>query len=106
MSADLTVIWWRDIPAQVTAKSGRQVVRAELETRFQTAIDRAAMVAGLSGTDEYLSHWRRTSRPCTDDLAHEVESEIARLETGYPSKVLGRLVDSGGLADGEGASDD
>ena len=44
--AELTVIWWRDIPAQVTAKEGRTRTARELPPRFQEAIDPAAMRAG------------------------------------------------------------
>ena len=48
--AELTVIWWRDIPAQVTAKEGRTRAARELPPRFQEAIDAAAMRAGLIGS--------------------------------------------------------
>ena len=60
--AELTVIWWRDIPAQVTAKEGRAVPPRELPERFQEAIDAAAMRAGLIGSDAYLEEWRREQR--------------------------------------------
>jgi len=53
---ELTVIWWRDIPAQVTAKEGRARAARELAPRFQEAIDSAAMRAGLIGTDAYLAN--------------------------------------------------
>ena len=43
MSSQLTVIRWREIPAQVTAKGGGKTARRELSPRFQVAIDRAAM---------------------------------------------------------------
>ena len=42
---DLTIIYWRDIPAQVLAKQGRQRVRHKLSERFPKGIDRAAMRA-------------------------------------------------------------
>ena len=41
----LTVISWRDIPAQVIAKRGRDTFKVQLTPRFQEAIDRAAMLA-------------------------------------------------------------
>jgi hypothetical protein len=52
--AELTVIWWRDIPAQVTASRGRERARVQLSDRFQEAIDTAATRVGLIGTDEYM----------------------------------------------------
>ena len=79
---ELTVIWWRDIPAQVTAKEGRARAARELAPRFQEAIDAAAMRAGLIGTDAYLEEWRREPRSCGDDLEPEVAQEVERLERG------------------------
>jgi len=94
--AELTVIWWRDIPAQVTAKEGRTMARAQLSERFQEAIDAAAMRAGLIGTDAYLGEWRREPRACGDDLDTEVAEEAEWLEAAYPDDVLERLVRSEG----------
>ena len=89
---ELTVIWWRDIPAQVVAKEGRASARAQLSERFQEAIDAAAMRAGLIGTDAYLAEWRREPRECGDDLDAEVAEEVAWLEAAYPDDTLERLV--------------
>jgi Virulence factor len=89
---ELTVIWWRDIPAQVTAKDGRTTSRAQLSERFQEAIDAAAMRAGLIGTDAYLGEWRREPRVCGDALDTEVAEEAEWLEAAYPDDVLERLV--------------
>ena len=93
---DLTVIWWRDIPAQVVAKSGRTTARVQLGQRFQEAIDAAAMRAGLIGTDAYLAEWRREQRECGDDLEAEVAEEAAWLEAAYPDDTLERLVRADG----------
>jgi len=93
---ELTVIWWRDIPAQVTAKDGRRSARAQLSERFQEAIDAAAMRAGLIGTDAYLGEWRRETRECGEDLAREVVEEAEWLEAAYPDDVLERLVKADG----------
>jgi hypothetical protein len=93
---ELTVIWWRDIPAQVTAKAGRESARAQLSERFQEAIDAAAMRAGLIGTDSYLAEWRRETRDCGDDLDGEVTEEAAWLEAAYPDDTLDRLVKADG----------
>jgi len=92
----LTVIRWREIPAQVLARRGDETAKRELSARFQVAIDRAAMYAGLFGTDEYLSEWVKDSRPCGDDLESEVATEAARLETEYDSEKLNELAANGG----------
>ncbi len=95
---DLTIIWWRDIPAQVTAKAGRRAARAQLDDRFQEAIDAAAMRAGLIGTDTYLAEWRRETRPCGDDIDAEVAAEAARLADAYSDDALESLVRTSGQA--------
>jgi hypothetical protein len=96
-TATLTVISWRDIPAQVTAKRDRQSAKAELSQRFQVAIDRAAMYAGLFGTDEYLNEWRRESRPCGENLDQEVAEEAERLEDAFTSERLSAYWNNGGF---------
>ncbi|CAN5776045.1 virulence factor [soil metagenome] len=88
----LTVIWWRDIPAQVVARAGAQTVKASLPVRFQAAIDRAAMRAGVVGSDAYLDLWQRRSRPCGDDLQAEVDAEVAQLDARFPPEALAALV--------------
>ena len=100
----LTVVWWRDIPAQVTAKAGRASARVQLTDRFQEAIDAAAMSAGLFDSDGYLEEWRRESRACGDDLEAEVADEAERLEQAYTHDDLDGLARAGGLANGEGAA--
>ncbi|MGQ0848243.1 MAG: virulence factor, partial [Actinomycetota bacterium] len=97
MSAELTVIFWRDIPAQVVAKRGREASKRELAPRFQVAIDRAAMYAGLFGTDEYLAEWRRDTRACGDDLQAEADAEVARIEAQFTAELLNEVAGNGGL---------
>ncbi|MFN8224101.1 MAG: virulence factor [Gaiellales bacterium] len=94
---ELTVIYWRDIPAQVTVGAGRGAARAMLSDRFQEAIDAAAMGARLFGTDGYLEQWRRVSRQVDGEPADEVAAEVARLETKYDDHTLARLVRQRGL---------
>jgi hypothetical protein len=98
--AELIVIYWRDIPAQVTARQGRSKVSVQLSDRFQIAIDKAAARAGKHTTDDYLEEWRRESTPCDGDLQHNVETVSTSLESGYDDARLERLVRSGGLESG------
>ena len=98
MAAELTVIWWRDIPAQVVAKIGRRTARVQLTGRFQDAIDMAATRVGLIGADDYLNEWHRKARPCGDDLDAEAAAEAERLERAYTDETLDVLVRAGGLA--------
>ena len=94
--ASLVIIKWRDIPAQVVAKRGRESERMELPPRFSAAIDRAAMLAGRTDFEDYVEEWRRESTPCGDDLAAEVSSAAARLDNDYPMTVLNKLVENKG----------
>ena len=59
--AQLTIVYWRDIPAQVIVKAGRRAAKRQLSERFEKAIDRAAMKARLRDTDSYLAEWRRAA---------------------------------------------
>jgi hypothetical protein len=94
----LTLISWREIPAQVTAKEGRRAAKAILPLRFQMAIDKAATHAGKKDMDEYLAEWRRSARPCGEDLEAEVAAEVARIEAEYPRARLATLTANRGLA--------
>lgn len=102
MPPTLTVIRWRDIPAQVVAKDGRRAAKAMLPRRFQVAIDRAAVRSGRKEMDAYIAEWRREGRPCGEDLDAEVRAEAERLEADYPNDRLKRLYENGGLAEGDG----
>ena len=98
--AQLTVVFWRDIPAQVIAKAGRQSAKRQLSERFEKAIDRAAMRARLRDSDAYLAEWRRAApEACGDDLEAEAVSAAERLEAEYDDARLQSLVNSGGLAE-------
>jgi hypothetical protein len=96
--ARLVVISWRDIPSQVNAQAGRRRHQVQLSERFQLAIDRAAMVAGLHGSDDYLAQWTRSSSDCGDDLEAAASAAAVAIEAQYPPDRLAALVAAGGLA--------
>jgi CRISPR/Cas system CSM-associated protein Csm3 (group 7 of RAMP superfamily) len=95
--ASLTIVYWRDIPAQVIVKKGRESAKVQLTERFEKAIDRAAMRANLRDTDSYLAEWRRAAAvEVSDDLQVEADRQAAELETAYPDERLKALVEAGG----------
>ena len=98
--ASLTVIWWRDIPAQVLARDGRRASKVQLHPRFQVAIDKAASRAGKRAYNDYIEEWRKVARACGDDLEAEVNAEAERLESTYDKHRLAALIQSGGVAGG------
>ena len=96
--ASLIVISWRDVPAQVVVKRGRDVAKVQLSARFMEAVDRAAMRAGRGSSDAYLEDWRRSPpRPCGDDLQAEAAAEAARIEARYSDDDLEALIRAQGL---------
>ncbi len=96
----MTVIWWRDIPAQVLAREGRRQSKQVLHPRFQVAIDKAAARAGKSAYNDYIEEWRREQRRCGDDIETEVTAEAERLEAAFDKHRLAELIQSGGVSGG------
>ncbi len=95
--AQMTIVYWRDIPAQVIAKRGRESAKRQLPERFEQAIDRAAMRANLRDTDSYLGEWRR-GEPIAigEDLEAEVERMTKTLEAEFTEERLKALIAKGG----------
>ena len=95
----LTLIRWRDIPAQVTAKDGRRVAKRVLHRRFQVAIDKAAMKAGKKAASDYIGEWVSDRRTCGGDLEAEVATLADRLDAEHTRSVLAELIENGGWRD-------
>jgi len=96
--AKLTIVMWRDIPAQVIVKQGRTSAKRPLEERFGKAVDKAAMRSGLYGSDGYLSEWRRETTACGDDLEAVLEATVKQIEADYTDERLDILIAAGGIA--------
>ncbi|TWG64741.1 virulence factor [Aminobacter sp. J44] len=95
--ADLVIVYWRDIPAQVIVRKGRQNAKRELPLRFTEAIDMCAMRTGASETDDYLAEWRKSDPvPVSDDLEAEADKAAADLDAAYDRERLVALVKAGG----------
>ncbi|MEM1378240.1 MAG: virulence factor [Pseudomonadota bacterium] len=97
--ADLVVVYWRDIPAQVIVKAGRRnVAKRELSLRFTEAIDMCAMRVGARDSDAYLAEWRKAD-PVTvsDDIETEADTAAANLEEQYDKERLVALVKGDGF---------
>ena len=94
------LIYWRDIPAQVIVQRGRKREKVRLSTRFQEAIDRAAMRAGKGSSDAYLAEWRRESSASesADDLRVIAEREASRFEAEFSEDRLLQLIRNHGSA--------
>lgn len=96
---DVTIVYWRDIPAQVIVGKGRRASKVQLAERFEQAIDRAAMKVGAAGTDAYLAEWRRAAPYHMDGDADQIAAdEAARLETEYDAGRIKQLISNDGWA--------
>ncbi|MDX2379378.1 MAG: virulence factor [Acidimicrobiia bacterium] len=102
--ASLDTIYWRGIPAQLTARVAGEREKLLLHARFQHAIDRAAGVAGLTATDDYVNEWRVEPEPLDTeqvdsgtDVASLLERRCSEIEHAYPRERLEALVAAGGL---------
>ena len=100
MTSNYQIISWRDIPAQVKVKSGRQRMGKPLSQRFIVAIDEAAMRAGKTESDDYMSEWRSGDwQEREGDLEEIATAIVSELEAAYPNERLRRLVEQQGLDD-------
>lgn len=97
--ADLVIVYWRDIPAQVIVRAGRRNAKRELPLRFTEAIDMCAMRVGASDTDAYLAEWRKGDPvPVSDDLEAEADRALAAIEAEFTRERLVALVNAEGRA--------
>ena len=100
--SQILIIYWRDIPAQIVAETGRgrnrTQAKRELHRRFALAIDEAAMRAGADKSDDYLEDWRRgTPISCSDELENEAEKLANQIENEFGSEKLRDLIANGGF---------
>jgi len=97
--ADVVIVYWRDIPAQIIVGKGRRGLKKQLSERFEQAIDRAAMKSGAAATDEYLAEWRKAPPFSVEgEDAAVVVAEAARLEAEYDKERLMALINNDGRA--------
>lgn len=99
---EITVVYWRDIPAQVIAGRGRRAAKHPLPERFEKAIDRAAMRSGAAGTDDYLAEWRKVPEGTEEagDDAAAAAARAAALEAAWPDERLRAVAMAGGREEG------
>ncbi|WP_136635677.1 virulence factor [Pseudooceanicola onchidii] len=98
-TTDITLVCWRDIPAQVIVGKGRKAAKMILPERFEQAIDRAAMKVGASDTDAYLAEWRKQALPPQEGDPSDIAArEVARIETEYDQDRIKALIANDGWA--------
>ena len=96
---DVTIVYWRDIPAQVIVGKGRRGAKCPLPERFEQAIDRAAMKVGAADTDAYLAEWRKAAPyPVEGDQDQVAKAEAARIDAEFDTERLKALIANDGWA--------
>jgi hypothetical protein len=96
---DVTIVYWRDIPAQVIVGKGRRGAKVQLTERFEQAIDRCAMKIDAKDSDAYLAEWRKaTPYPMDGEQGDVATAEAARLEAEYDKDRIKQLIDNDGWA--------
>lgn len=96
---DVTIVYWRDIPAQVIVGKGRRGSKAILPERFEQAIDRVAMKIGAKDADAYMEDWRKAVPFSVDGDAQEVaNAQAAMLDAEYDGVRLKALIANDGRA--------
>ena len=96
---EVTIVYWRDIPAQVIVGKGRSGAKAPLPERFEQAIDRAAMKIGADDSDAYLAEWRKADPYTVEGEADAVaDAEVARIDAEFDRDRIKTLIANDGWA--------
>jgi hypothetical protein len=96
---EVTIVYWRDIPAQVIVGKGRSGAKAKLTERFEQAIDRCAMKIGAKDSDAYLAEWRKAPPYEEPGEPAEVAARVAaEIESTYDTERLKTLINAEGRA--------
>lgn len=96
---EVTIVYWRDIPAQIIVGKGRSAAKMPLPERFEQAIDRCAMKIGAKDADLYIAEWRKADPYAVDGIPADIAAaEAARLEAEYDKDRLKQLIENAGWA--------
>ncbi|MDZ7906030.1 MAG: virulence factor [Cypionkella sp.] len=97
--ADVVIVYWRDIPAQVIVGKGRGAAKVQLPERFEQAIDRCAMKIGAKDADAYLAEWRKAAPFSVEGEPAEIAAaEAAKLDAAYDAARIKALIATDGWA--------
>ena len=96
---DVTIVYWRDIPAQVIVGRGRRGTKLPLPERFEQAIDRAAMKSGAAQSDEYMAGFRKADPYSVDGSDSDAAANAAaQIDADYDQDRIKALIANDGWA--------
>jgi hypothetical protein len=74
--ATYKILYWQEIPTQISVEDESDTVTAMLDNRFMTLIDAQAMQEGLTATDAFLDAWHWSEEQEREGSAHEVAAAL------------------------------
>ena len=93
--AEYQITSWRELPSLVTARDGDDVAKVPMASRFQEAIDEAAMRLGDTSSDDYLAGWERGAwTPGEGDPATLAAAVAADLDATWTIAAVSAFLDS------------
>jgi hypothetical protein len=93
--SEYQIMRWREIPSMVVARSGETTIKIMLASRFQEAIDEAAMRLGEIDADAYTSGWNRDPWAQVEGAPDIVAAQIVeKLEVEFSEEKITALLDS------------
>lgn len=93
--SEYQIMRWREIPSMVIAREAETTIKVMLASRFQEAIDEAAMRLGDIDADAYTAGWNRDPWVEASDSPDALAARIAHeLETHLSEEKLEELIKS------------
>jgi hypothetical protein len=74
--ATYKILYWQEIPTQITVEDDSDTVTAMLGDRFMALIDAQAMKQGLTATDAFLDAWHWSEEKEREGSADEVAAAL------------------------------
>jgi hypothetical protein len=74
--ATYKILYWQEIPTQITVEDESDTVTAMLGDRFMALIDAQAMKQGLTATDAFLDAWHWSEEREREGSAQEVATAL------------------------------
>ena len=92
--SEFQIMRWHQVPSMVIARDGDQIIKVIPPTRFQEAIDEAAMRMGEIDADAYTSGWVRDPWVQATELPQALADRIAEeLEKKFSVQYLQTILD-------------
>ena len=74
--ATYKILYWQEIPTQITVEDESDTVTAMLGDRFMALVDAQAMKEGLTNSDAFLEAWHWSEEQEREGSAHHVAAAL------------------------------